>query len=230
MTQQDKSESFKTFKDSFAYGSRTDLNFKFLSILSEVEAADFIQDLFSELSRSFDSGHFDQVYELVRGVQKKAYEKSTRWIYDDRPLTELKKPLSEAKIMLLTSSGHFLEGNDPQPFGIKNMSQEQAIHLIDDFLRTEPTLSEIPIDTPPEYLKVRHGGYHIEAAIQDHNVNFPMQALHQLKDEGFIGSLNPTAFSFVGACAQTPLKKNIIPNWIERFKQDDIDAALLVPV
>ena len=35
-------ESFDEFKGSFSYGSRTDLNFKFLAGLSEEDAARFI--------------------------------------------------------------------------------------------------------------------------------------------------------------------------------------------
>jgi hypothetical protein len=38
-------ESFEGFKNSFSYGSRTDMNFKFLKNLSEEDAAQFFQDL-----------------------------------------------------------------------------------------------------------------------------------------------------------------------------------------
>jgi hypothetical protein len=38
-------ESFKGFKNSFSYGSRTDMNFNFLKNLSEEDAAQFFQDL-----------------------------------------------------------------------------------------------------------------------------------------------------------------------------------------
>ncbi|MBZ0309434.1 MAG: glycine/betaine/sarcosine/D-proline family reductase selenoprotein B [Anaerolineae bacterium] len=230
MAEEKQPESFKDFKDSFFYGTRTDLNFKFLELLSEAEAGDFIQALFRNLADSFDDGNREQVYDLVFQTQKEAYSRNIRWVYNDTPHHPLKKPLSEANLMLLTSSGHFVEGDDPKPFGIENMTQEQAMTLINDFLRTEPTLSEIPINTSPENLRVRHGGYDIRAALQDHNVNFPLKTLLRLRDEGTIGKFNPTAFSFVGACAQTPLKNRVAPKWVERFKQDQVDAALLVPV
>ena len=44
-----KPESFEDFKKSFSYGSRTDLNFKFLAKLSDDQAAKFFQDLLWKL-------------------------------------------------------------------------------------------------------------------------------------------------------------------------------------
>jgi hypothetical protein len=34
---------------------------------------------------------------------------------------------------VLSSSGHFIEGDDPKPFGVVDMSQEEAIDRIGDF-------------------------------------------------------------------------------------------------
>ncbi len=62
-------ESFEEFKNSFAYGSRTDLNFKFLKALSNEEAAQFFQDLLWKLGDSFDDGQFDRLVEHVRQGQ-----------------------------------------------------------------------------------------------------------------------------------------------------------------
>jgi hypothetical protein len=45
MSEQTNPETFAEFKTSFSYGSRTDLNFKFLKGLPEAEAAQFFQDL-----------------------------------------------------------------------------------------------------------------------------------------------------------------------------------------
>ena len=46
-----QNESFQGFKDSFAYGSRTDLNFKFLKALSSDEAAEFFADRKSQSAK-----------------------------------------------------------------------------------------------------------------------------------------------------------------------------------
>jgi hypothetical protein len=84
----------------------------------------------------------------------------------------------------LSSSGHFVEGDDPKPFGMENMSQKEAEDRIIDFLKEEPLLSEIPIQTPENKLRVRHGGYDIHGAKTDPNVNFPITRLRELEDDG----------------------------------------------
>jgi len=51
-----------------------------------------------------------------------------------------------------------LAGDDPQPFGLKKMTQAEAEARIFDFLKEEPVLCEIPREARPEDLEVRHGG------------------------------------------------------------------------
>ena len=230
MTDNPPPESFSDFKRSFSYGSRTDLNFKFMAGLSDEEAATFLQTLLWRLGDAVDDGQVDRLTELVYQYQIKSYAGPSRWTYDEGPFTPLSKPVAESRLGLLTSSGHFVAGDDPQPFGVADMTQEEATDRINDFLKTEPILSAIPVDTPPENLRVRHGGYEIRAAQADPNVNFPLQPLRTLAAEGVIGALAPQAYSFVGACAQTPLTKMVAPQWAEMFLEAQIDLALLVPV
>lgn len=54
--------------------------------------------------------------------------------------------------------------------------------------------------------------------------------MRELADEGIIGALASTAYSFVGACAQTPLLKHTGPQWVEMFQAQAIDDVVLVPV
>lgn len=225
-----QNESFEDFKNSFAYGSRTDLNFKFLKALPAEDAAKFFQDLLWKLSDSFDDGNFERLVEHVYQGQVQAYNTKGAWTYDTCTFTPLQKPISESRLALITSTGHFVEDDDPEPFGIKNMTQEEAAAKIDDFLRAAPVLSSIPVDTPKEKLKVRHGGYDIRGVQRDPNVAFPIERLRELEQEGIIGELTPTAYSFVGATAQTPLIKKVGPQWVRLLKKQQVDAALLVPV
>ncbi len=142
----------------------------------------------------------------------------------------MSKPLSDSRLLLLASSGHFVTGDDPEPFGIKNMTQEEALSQISKFMRIAPTLSAIPVNTPVEDLRVRHGGYDIRGAQADPNVVLPLERLAELEQEGIIGRLAPEAYAFVGAAAQKPLLKNTGPQWVSKFQDQQIDAALLVPV
>jgi D-proline reductase (dithiol) PrdB len=225
-----QNESFQEFKDSFAYGSRSDLNFKFLKGLSNEEGSRFIQDLLWKLGDTLDDGEIDRLVAHVFRSQVRAYSGEGHWSYDEGPFTPLKKPVSESKLALLTSSGHFVAGTDPEPFGIENMTQTEAAERIGDFLQTEPQLSTIPITTLEENLRVRHGGYDVRGAQADPNVAFPYRRLLALEEQGLIGELAPDAYSFVGACAQMRLLNHVGPRWVNLLQQQQIDAALLVPV
>ena len=71
-------ESFEAFKDSFFYGSRTDLNFKFLKNISDQDAAKFFQDLLWKMGDSFDDGDLDRLIEHVYEWQIRGYSGEKR--------------------------------------------------------------------------------------------------------------------------------------------------------
>ena len=230
---QDRSrgETFAQFKDSFSYGSRTDLAFKFLKRLSPEDAAEFFQVLLQKLGETVDDGDADRLVQHAYAWQVRAYAAAERhFVYDDRPFTPLRTPLEQARVVLFTSSGHFVAGDDPRPFGVADMTQEEAIARIDDFLRATPHLSVIPAGTPSSHLRVRHGGYDIRAAEKDPNVVFPLERVRELAAAGVIGELAPQAYSFVGAAAQTRLKRETAPEWAATLRAQGVDAVLLVPV
>ena len=226
-----KPESIEDFKKSFSYGSRTDLNFKFLAMLSDDQTAKFFQDLLWKLGDAFDDGNFARIVEHVCEWQKRAYfSANKKFTYDDGPFTPLQKSASDSSLVLITSTGHFVEGKDPEPLGTKNMTQQEAIEKIMDFIKEAPQLSTLPVDTPEDKLRVRHGGYDIHGVQADPNVAFPLRRLLELEHEGAVGRLIRHAYSFVGACSQKRLLKQTGPKWIEIFRQQPIDDALLVPV
>lgn len=223
-------ETFSEFKDSFSYGSRNDLNFKFLKGLTDEEAADFFQQLLTKLGDTIDDGDPTRLINHVVAAQNHSYRKPTTWTYDEGPLTPLTKPVSEMRIGLLTSTGHFVAGEDPEPFGVKGMTQEEAAARISDFLRAAPDLSPIPLDTPQDGLDVRHGGYDIRGVQADRNVALPMDRLLDLEKEGVVGTAVSPAYSFVGAAAQRRLLSQSAPVWAETFQVQAIEGMILVPV
>lgn len=224
-------ETFEEYKNSFSYGSRPDLNFKFMAAFSKDDGAQYLQDLLWKIGDAINTGDLDIIREHVIQGQIDAYMAGTpKWTYDDGDFTSLNKPLADSKVGLLTSSGHFVKGDDPNPFGRTDLTQDEVVDMIDDFLKNPPELSAIPIDTPPEKITVRHPGYDIRGADIDYNVAFPLKPLLQLADEGVIGELHDTAYTFVGACSQLRLRSKIAPEWAQLFKDSGVDVALLVPV
>ena len=174
-------ETFTDFKNSFSYGKRNNLNFKFLSRLTDDEAANFLEKLLNLTGNSFNDGNLEKIIEHVVQGQKYAYSHPSKFTYQEGPFFHFKKSLSESKIGLLTSTGHFVKGDDPHPLGVIGMTQQEAIERINDFLKEEPTLSTIPKNTPIDSLQVCHGGYDISGVLTDHDTAFPLESLIDLE-------------------------------------------------
>ncbi len=226
-------QSFDDFKNSFSYGSRNDLSFKFLKRLDSADAAEFFRLVLLEIGELFDGAPPERLVDLAYEWQVRAYtpkpEEQRPFTYDDRPFTPLVDPLSDVKLGLVTSSGHFHEGDDPAPFGISGMTQVEAIDHIDEFLRAAPELSVIPREAPESALRVRHPGYDIRSVERDPGVAFPRNLLVEAEAEGLIGRLADKMYSFVGACAQGRIRREA-RTWVDRWKSEEIGALLLVPV
>lgn len=229
-------ETIEDLRRSFFYGSRSNLNVKFLKDLSDAEFGDFLEELFDATSATADNGDASRVNDVMYRWQVQAYTghlgdpADFPHRHEDVPLAALGKPLAESRVALLTSSGHFVDGDDPEPLGVTDMTQEEAESRIAEFIRETPQLSEIPVDTPAEQLRVRHGGYPVASVATDHQVALPLGHLRALVDDGVIGELADTAYSFVGAASQGRIKKDIGPAWAKRLVDDNVDAVLLVPV
>ena len=218
-------ETLEEFAQSLAYGSRTDLHFKFLAKLSDADNAEFLRQLLDALGDAFDTGEFETVRALVGRWQVHAYQQSApKFVYDDGPFTQLRGSLSEATVALITAGGVYVEGHDP----IEGQTQDEAVARIDEYLRQAPVLTEIPADTPRSHLRVRHPGYDIRGADRDIGAVFPAAALDDLAAEGRVGAVSDSHYSFVGAASQLSLRRNVAPAWAEQLRGEDVDAFLLV--
>ncbi len=220
-------ETFEDFRKSFSYGSRSDLSFKFLKSMDDDAAARFFQRLLLLLGESFDTGQLVPLIEHAIDTQIEAYRPApdASFQYPDGPFTPLTRALADSTIGLLTSSGHFTD--DPQPFGVENMTQQEAEDRISEFLRTTPVLSEIHVAA--DEVAVRHGGYDVRSTRRDRNVSFPVDRLVEAAESGRIGGVADTLYSFPGATSQKRLLKEL-PGWVERIHGHTIDGMLLVPV
>lgn len=223
-------ETFDEFRNSFSYGSRTDLLFKFLKSGSEQLADDFLQELLDLTGNLIDDGDTAPLIDAIVKAQCQAYSGPGNFEYDDKPFAVLDQPVSESKIALLTTTGHFAEGDDPKPFGKSGLTQDQVVKMTGEFGKADPVLSEIPITTSREETRVRHGGYDIRATAADRNVSLPIDRMNELADDGVIGGFVDPAFSFVGLTSQLRLRKRIAPAWAERVKAAGAQAAVLIPI
>ncbi|MBW2435371.1 MAG: selenoprotein B glycine/betaine/sarcosine/D-proline reductase, partial [Deltaproteobacteria bacterium] len=65
---------------------------------------------------------------------------------------------------------------------------------------------------------------------QDFNIVFPIQRLVELENEGVIGKLTDTHYSFSYVNDAVSLVKKTVPEFISRIKADGVDVLFLVPV
>ena len=223
-------ESFDEFRTSFSYGSRNDLLFKWMKTRSEELADEFLQELLDLTGNLIDDGNTHPIVEAIVRAQSQAYSGAGHFEYDNKPLVVLDQPVAESRVALLTTTGHFAEGDDPEPFGIEGLTQEQAVVMTGEFGKADPVLSEIPITTSRANTRVRHGGYDIRATAADRNSSLPIDRMIELADEGVIGEFVNPAYSFVGLASQLRLRKEIGPAWAARAKAAGTQAAVLVPI
>jgi hypothetical protein len=134
--------SFEDFRRSFYYGTRADMQFKFLASMPDEEAADAVAEVLARLGEAFDTGDLAPVRDAARVAQVTAYTKGDQPTVDDSPFTPLAGDLSARRLALVSAGGVFRVGDDPM--GPDGPTQEESLALIKEFLRGAPTLSVIP--------------------------------------------------------------------------------------
>lgn len=144
-------ETLAEFKDSFSCGSRSNLNVKFLAGLSAEQAGDFFADMIAAISELLDHGDAERVIERFIGWQRAAYaprdDKAARFTYDSGPFTPATTPLAESRVALVTSSGHFVTGDDPEPprCGRDDPGRGRGTHRRVPACRTDPVHDEVDL-------------------------------------------------------------------------------------
>lgn len=129
------------------------------------------------------------------------------------PWTQWVAPVQESKIALITTGGVYLKHGLHQPF-------EQP---------HDPTFREFPWVVAGEDLDLTHGRIDETYARQDINVLFPLERLRALADSGYIGSVAPFAYSFLGHITQpAQLLANYAPSVAYRLRRMGADLALIV--
>ncbi|MBA2441861.1 MAG: hypothetical protein H0V53_05590 [Rubrobacter sp.] len=138
--------------------------------------------------------------------------------HDWRPGASLEKPLSEARVAVVTTA---------------------ALHLPDqpafDDSRKGGDVSyrEVPADANLDSLLVAHksDAFDHRGIEEDKNLALPLARLGELAGEGRIGSVNHRHFSFMGSIpAPGRLVSRTAPEVAGLLRDDGVDAVLLTPV
>ncbi len=133
--------------------------------------------------------------------------------HDDAPFAPLRKPLSEAKLALVTTAGLHLRADAP-------------------FASGDQTYRVIPSSADARDIIQSHTsiGFDRTAVMRDINVTFPIDRLRELVDRGTLGELSERFYSFMGANRDP---KRIVeetgPEVARKLLEGGVDAVLLTP-
>ena len=133
--------------------------------------------------------------------------------FDDVPWTT-PKPLHESRVAIVTTAGLRVESNADWNAGDQGFTQ-------------------IPHDA--ENLTLAHYSPNFDRVgwVLDKNVVFPIDRLHEMAEEGIIGSVANTHISFMGAQPDHTLETIRLdsgPAAAKLLADDEVDLVLLTPV
>jgi D-proline reductase (dithiol) PrdB len=134
------------------------------------------------------------------------------------PGASLRKPLSEARVAVVTTAAFFRP--DQPPFDTSLRGGDYSYRII-------------PIDTDVTTLNIAHrsDAFDIRGITADKNLAMPLDRLKSLVRDGVIGAVAPRHFSFMGSIAAPGrLIANTAPEAARILLEDKVDAVLLTPV
>ncbi len=135
---------------------------------------------------------------------------------DDIPWTAYNGQPSSQTFALVTSGGFYLKDSQP-PF------DTESIH-------GDTSFREIPKTVRRQDIGIAHAHYDHSLAEQDLNIVFPIQRFVELENEGIIGKLTDTHYSFSYVNDAVSLVTETVPKFISRIKTAGVDVLFLVPV
>src|SRR3982075_1890584 len=147
------------------------------------------------------------------------YATPYRWAhYVDAPFQSLKKPLSQSRVVIVTTAAPFDPAKGDQGPGAKYNGGAKYYSVY------EGDTSKI------HDLRISHIAYdRVHTSADDSGTWFPLPQLQRLAHEGLIGEIAPR---FLGAPTNRSHRVTIetdAPEILARCRADNVDAAVLVP-
>jgi D-proline reductase (dithiol) PrdB len=133
------------------------------------------------------------------------------------PWARLRTPLDRTTIALVTTAGVHLRSQ--RPFDMEDPDGD-------------PTFREVPVDAPRASVAITHKYYDHTDADRDINVVLPIDRLRELRDEGMIGAVAPTCYTFMGHIDGRHLDTLVrvtAPEVAKRLRDDGAGAVVLTP-
>ncbi|MBU2551452.1 MAG: glycine/betaine/sarcosine/D-proline family reductase selenoprotein B [Proteobacteria bacterium] len=162
--------------------------------------------------------YIDKTHEYYR---KQGYDKTYNYACnEDIPFTPLKKPLSEARVALVTTASFILLDEEGHPL------EEPG------FVGTnELEVSTAPSDWPAGRIMSTSGDHdRYQTDMEDIDAFFPITRMRELLAEGAFGSLSKNYYRTLPNYSQRKTTEVDGPEVLRRCIEDNVDVALLTPV
>ena len=136
------------------------------------------------------------------------------------PWTPLSKPLNRSTIALISSAGISLKSEPP--FDMEREKREATWG--------DRSFRVIPKGTTEKDIDVNHIHINTSYTRQDINVMLPLTRLAELEQEGIIGRMASSSYSFYGFQWQnTEFLTEAIEPISKKMKNEEVDAVVLTP-
>ncbi len=138
--------------------------------------------------------------------------------FDWRPGTRLEKPLSAARVAVVSTASFHLPEQKPFDESIRGGDYSYRI---------------IPLGSDLSSLRMSHrsDAFDPDGLLADPNLALPLDRLRELAEAGEIGDVAPRHFTFQGSIpAPGRLMKMTAPEVAEHLKADRVNAVFLTPV
>lgn len=158
--------------------------------------------------------YIDRTAEYYKG---KGYDKPYEWAnFEDVPFTPLKKPLSECRVTLVSTSEISVRG-------VRRDDGDNQSNVGGTYV--------IPSDTPVDQLYSPSHSYDRAATtLDDVDAFYPTTRLHEAVAAGRIGGLTKHFHGVFNAYSKRRTLERDAPEVLRRCQEDGADVAILVPV
>lgn len=140
------------------------------------------------------------------------------------PWTPVNKPLEECKFGLITSGGLYHAGVDP-PFNLEREIEEPTWG--------DPSYREVPFDIPRDEVGASHLHINSKDVLEDLNILLPLDRFTELVEDGQVGGVAQSAYSFMGYQGFPPdtgaWEEIYGPRAAEEMRAEAVDCVFLTP-
>ncbi|MBU2548380.1 MAG: glycine/betaine/sarcosine/D-proline family reductase selenoprotein B [Proteobacteria bacterium] len=162
--------------------------------------------------------YIEKTHEYYR---QQGYDKTYNYAHNEFiPFTPLKKPLSEARVTLVTTASFVLMDKEGRPLEEPGFGGTNELEVF-----------TAPSDWPAEQLMSTSGDHdRYQTDMEDVDAFFPTTRMRELLAEGVFGSLSKDYYRTLPNYSQRKTTEVDGPEVLRRCLEDNVDVALLTPV